>query len=127
MEIPVTDHSDLPPTHTTKPMSPPPPSKEPTVEMLKGDINSGRTGDKNPVYDPGLASLGADDEAAGTPATPFRVALARAQENIARWSKGAQAVGATHHKHDGFPALFVGFIGLAGLVLVVGIWMARTA
>nr|WP_245416348.1 hypothetical protein [Microvirga sp. 17 mud 1-3] len=106
-------------------MSPPPPSKEPTVEMLKGDINSGRTGDKNPVYDPGLASLGADDEAAGTPASPFRIALARAQENLVRWSNGARALGAAHDKQDGFPTLFVSFIVAIGVVLVFGTWFAR--
>ena len=39
-------NSDLPPTHTIKPIDPPPASDQPTTAMLKGDIDSGRTGDK---------------------------------------------------------------------------------
>lgn len=52
----------------------------PTAQELKGDIDSGRTGDKVATYDPGAAPLGTDDEAAGTPDTPDRVALAIRQE-----------------------------------------------
>ncbi|QFU18008.1 hypothetical protein GDR74_03745 [Microvirga thermotolerans] len=106
-------------------MDPPPPSDTPTVEMLKADIDSGRTGDKNSVYDPGLASLGADDEAAGTPASPFQVALARLSERTLRWSKGARPVGATHHKDEGFPVLFVSFIAAVAVVFAFGIWLVR--
>src|SRR4051794_33742785 len=36
----------------------PPPSDQPTSAMLKADINSGRTGDKVGVFDPGLSSSG---------------------------------------------------------------------
>jgi hypothetical protein len=39
--------------------------------QLSADIDSGRTGDKNPALDPSLAPLGTDDEAAGTPANAF--------------------------------------------------------
>jgi hypothetical protein len=53
----------------------------PTTQQLKGDIDAGRTGDKVPEgFDLGLATLGTDDEAAGTPATPREVALAVSQE-----------------------------------------------
>jgi hypothetical protein len=121
----VTDRSEIPPTHTIKPIDPPPLSDNPTVEMLRADIDSGRAGDKNPVFDPALAPLGADDEAAGTPASPFRVALAQAQENFARWSRGTHAAGAPHHERDGFPVLYVSFIGVAAVVLLAGIWLAR--
>ncbi|WP_131116914.1 hypothetical protein [Lichenihabitans psoromatis] len=51
-----------------------------TVAQLKQDIDSGRTGDKVSAPDPGLSSLGTDDEAAGTPNSPERIALARRQE-----------------------------------------------
>lgn len=51
-----------------------------TVAQLKDDIDSGLTGDKNIAPDPGMASLGTCDEAAGTSPTPERVALARKQE-----------------------------------------------
>jgi hypothetical protein len=119
------DHSDVPPTRTIDPIDPPPASDRPTTAMLKGDIDSGRTGDKNPVFDPGLSPLGTDDEAAGTPPSPFRVALARRYENVERWMKGARKRGAAHNKQDGFPVVFVSFIGAVGAILVVGVWMAR--
>ncbi len=51
-----------------------------TVEQLRSDIDSGRTGDKVPASDPAAAPLGADEEAAGTPASADAVALARARE-----------------------------------------------
>ena len=58
---------DVPPAQTIKPVTPPPPSDQPTTAMLKADIDSGRTGDKIGELDPGLSSLGTDDEAAGRP------------------------------------------------------------
>jgi hypothetical protein len=85
----LTDHSDIPATHTIKPMDPPPPSARPTVAMLQGDIDSGRTGDKNPMFDPSGAPLGTDDESAGTPPTPFRVAVARNYATVERWTGGS--------------------------------------
>jgi hypothetical protein len=102
-------------------MDPPPASDRPTAAMLKGDIDSGRTGDKNEVFDPGLSPLGTDDEAGGTPPSGFRVALARRMEAVARWRKGARPAGATHDKLDGFPSAFAGFIVAVGAVLVIGI------
>lgn len=121
----LTDHSDIPPTHTIKPVDPPPPSARPTVAMLQADIDSGRTGDKNPMFDPSGAPLGTDDEAAGTPPTPSRVALARYYETVERWAGGNWKPDAAHHKRDGLPVGFIGFIIAVGLVLTVGIWMAR--
>ena len=104
----MTDHRDLPPTHTTKPMNPPPASDKPTTAMLKGDIDSGRTGDKNEVFDPGLS--------------PQRDRTAPAyREAVERWRRGARASGATHDALDGFPGAFAGFIVAVGVVLVVGI------
>ena len=55
-------------------------SKTPTAQELKGAIDSGQTGDQVAFHDPGAAPLGTDDEAAGTPDTPERVALAMRQE-----------------------------------------------
>ena len=114
---------DLPPTQTIDPMAPPPDSARPTTAMLKADVDSGRTGDKNPVFDPGLATLGTDDEAAGRPPSTVRVALARRLETVQRWSKGARRAGAAHNKLDG-PALgFIAFIVAVAAILVVGIWV----
>jgi succinate dehydrogenase / fumarate reductase cytochrome b subunit len=61
-------------------------SGTPTAQELKGAIDSGRTGDKVSFPDPGAAPLGTDDEAAGTPDTPSRVALAIREETRERWS-----------------------------------------
>jgi hypothetical protein len=112
---------DVPPTRTVEPMAPPPPSERPTTAMLKGDIDSGRTGDKNPVFDPGLSPLGTDDEAAGRPPGPFRIALARRTEAIGRWMSGARMTGAARNKWDGFPFVFVGFIVAVAIVILGGI------
>jgi hypothetical protein len=119
-------NSDLPPTRTIKPIDPPPPSERPTSAMLKGDIDSGATGDKMPVFDPGLSPLGTDDEAAGTPPSAYRIALARYNEVVLRWRSGAPGVSAAHAKVDGFPVAYVGFIVAVGLVLSLGIGFLAT-
>ncbi|WGD30467.1 hypothetical protein AncyloWKF20_01085 [Ancylobacter sp. WKF20] len=51
-----------------------------TADRLRADIDRGQAGDKVPFSDPAAAPLGTDDEAAGTPPTAERVALARATE-----------------------------------------------
>jgi len=60
--------------------APPPDRSLPNVAQLKHDIDSGVTGDKEPMLDLAMAPLGTDDEAAGTPPTPEAVAAARALE-----------------------------------------------
>jgi hypothetical protein len=52
-----------------------------TIEQLRADIDSGRTGDKVSAPDPAMAPLGTDDEAAGTPPSPAAIALTRRLEN----------------------------------------------
>jgi hypothetical protein len=115
---------DIPPARSAEPMAPPPDSAEPTTAMLKADIDSGRTGDKNPVYDPGLSQLGTDDEAAGRPPSGLRVALARRTESVKRWTGGARRTGAAHAQHDGLPFVFIGFIVAVAVALVLGMWLA---
>ena len=51
-----------------------------TLERLRADIDSGRTGDKVSDPDPAMAPLGADDGAAGTPPSPAAIALTRRLE-----------------------------------------------
>ncbi len=111
---------DIPPTHTIKPIDAPPDSANPTTAMLKADIDSGRTGDKVEVYDPGLSQLGTDDEAAGRPPSAFRIALARQTETFDRWRSSRKA-SAAHLKRDGFPTGFVGFIVAVGVILLGGL------
>lgn len=115
--------SDLPPSRAAQPMTPPPDADRPTAAMLKGDIDSGRTGDKVEVFDPGLSPLGTDDEAAGRPPSAFRVALARRYETAERWAKGAKKSGFAHVTVDGLPIVFIGFIGLVSATILVGIWL----
>lgn len=71
-----------------------PVSTTPAAQELKGAIDAGRTGDKVACRDPGAAPLGTDDEAAGTPDTAERVALAMRQEleNDLSSSSGAARV-----------------------------------
>ena len=52
-----------------------------TASQLRGDIDSGRTGDKVDWPDPAAAPLGTDDEAAGRPPNASAVGAARRREN----------------------------------------------
>lgn len=114
------ESNDIPPARTNQPIDPAPDSTRPNTAMLKADIDSGRTGDKTEVFDPGLSPLGTDDEAAGNPPSAFRVALARFHESKARWTSGARRTGAAHTGTEGFPVLYVSFIVATAIVLVVG-------
>ena len=110
------NQADIPPTHTVRPMDAPPLTEGSTTAQLKGDIDSGRTGDKNAVFDPALSPLGTDDEAAGTPPTSEQIDRARHQESSARWKDGAEKDSYAHQ--DSRKALYA-FVGFIGLVLVV--------
>ena len=90
--------------------------------QLSADIDSGRTGDKNPALDPSLAPLGTDDEAAGTPPTPFRVMLARRLENLNRWVRSSSS--APGPKPDSDLILFLSAIGAISLMLLAGVVLA---
>ena len=106
----------VPPAYTIKPMDPPPMEANSTSAQLKGDIDSGRTGDKNAVFDPALSPLGTDDEAAGFPPKPEQVDLARRQEDAARWQgKGEK----DSYSHPSSRKALYAYIGFIGLVLVV--------
>ncbi|HYZ60860.1 MAG TPA: hypothetical protein VE650_00265 [Acetobacteraceae bacterium] len=86
-----------------------------TVQHLKADIDTGKTGDKiYEGFDPALAPLGTDDEAAGTPPTPEEVRLARALER--RNAPAPPPEQGAHNPRPGFPAVW---IILAALLLVV--------
>jgi hypothetical protein len=53
-----------------------------TVAQLKQDIDSGATGDKIAVFDPGMANLGTGAEATGFPMTPEMVRLDRENQRM---------------------------------------------
>lgn len=110
------DHRDIPRTHTIKPVEAPPMNAGSTTAQLKGDINSGRTGDKNEVFDPGLSPLGTDDEAGGFSPQPHQVDMARHQESAERWQNGNDRDSYAHRHSRTALYTFVGFIAL---VLVI--------
>jgi hypothetical protein len=119
--------SDVPATPTVQPVDAPPLSASPTSAQLKGDIDSGHTGDKNPVLDPGLAPLGTDDEAAGRPPSASRIKLARSYERLERWiGRSRSAASGAHGKRDGIALGYLAFTGGVGVVLVAGVWFARS-
>ena len=118
----MTTHSDVPPTRTVKPIDAPPDSDTPTTAMLKADIDSGATGDKTEVFDPGLSPLGTDDEAAGRPASPERIRIARHYERFERWMRGSRKAPGAHFKWDGALGGFVGFICAVAVIFVGAIW-----
>ncbi len=53
----------------------------PTAPQLQDDIDSGRSGDKTPGFDPAAAPLGTDEEAGGHGPSTQEIAQARAHEN----------------------------------------------
>ena len=126
--MPRSHSEELPPTHTARPPVDPPALADEgcaTAAQLSADIDSGRTGDKNPALDPSLAPLGTDDEAAGTPPTPFRVMLARRLENVNRWVRSSSR--AAGPKPDADLILFLSVIAAISLVLLVGVVFASSA
>jgi hypothetical protein len=56
------------------------PKQKPTAAQLRGDINSGKTGDKTPGFDPAAAPMETDAEAGGAPPSAGEVAQARRLE-----------------------------------------------
>jgi hypothetical protein len=110
------NQTGIPRTHTIKPMDAPPLTEGSTSAQLKGDIDSGRTGDKNEVFDPGLSPLGTDEEAGGSPLTPQQIDMARHQETSARWKEGAEK---DSYAHQHSRKALYGYIGFIGLVLVL--------
>jgi hypothetical protein len=104
-------------------MAPPPFSKQPTTAQLQGDIDSGRTGDKNAVLDPSLAPLGTDDEAAGQPPNAERVAMARGAEGVARWSGEGERKGYPHRRGGMALHGFVVLIALIAAAFLAVIWL----
>ena len=98
----------------------PPASKKPTTAMLKADIDSGARGDKVEHYDVGMAQLGTCDEAAGTPPSPERIALARktAAENAPR-----RPVGYPNARQSWVIPAYIGFIVSAAVIVSGALWL----
>ncbi|WP_142586267.1 hypothetical protein [Methylobacterium symbioticum] len=112
--------SEDPPPPASIPAQRPPASTHPTSAMLKGDIDSGATGEKVPHYDPGMAQLGTCDEAAGTPPSPERIALARETEAATPATREAAD---PHGRRAWVLPAFVAFVAAAALVIVGALWL----
>jgi hypothetical protein len=92
------------------------PTEPRTTARLKDDIDSGRTEDKVAEFDLAAVPLGTDDEAAGTPPSRARIALAeRTEANPVRYDddeeKGGWAV-----------YLLVGVAIVVGAAIAVGLF-----
>ncbi len=109
---------DMVPHQSALPIDTPPPSDTPTTAMLKADINSGATGDKTEVFDPGMAMLGTCEEAGGHALSPKDIAIARHHEGAQRWTKGARKRGYAHHHSNAALYGYISFIGVVAMVFV---------
>ena len=114
--------SETPPAPGNLQADPPPDSDNPTSAQLKGDIDSGRTGDKAPHVDVGAAPLGTCDEAGGTPPTPQRVRLARLTERAP--SEKAKA-GVMQQRTPWVTPAFASAIVAIAVVLTLALWLTR--
>jgi hypothetical protein len=112
------------PHQSAQPIDTPPPSDKPTMAMLKADIDSGATGDKTEVFDPGMAMLGTCEEAGGHSLSPKDIAKARRLEGAQRWAKGAHKRGYAHYHGNVALYGFVGFIAVVAIVVVGAIAVA---
>ena len=88
-----------------------------TLEQLRADIDSGRTGDKIPAPDPAIAPLGTDDEAAGLAPSPEIIDLARKLEN--------RRVRHAPERGLGSAWIMIGFTTFAGAVLIASAALIR--
>ena len=118
--------TDIPPHASAQPIDPPAPPDDPrpNAAMLKADIESGCTGDKVPVFDPGMAMLGTCEEAGGAPLTLEQIKLARLEESKRRWDQAPDTSSAAHHKSDrGALLLFFGLIVFAAVAITGFLWL----
>lgn len=91
----------------------------PTVQQLKADIDTGKTGDKNTEgFDFGLSTLGTDDEASGAPNTPQQVAMARKLERTRPKQPAEQSA---MLPTPGYPAVWTVAGAFAAVVVTVAL------
>lgn len=114
--------SGSPPPPANLQVPAPPTSDNPTTAMLKADIDSGATGDKVEHYDVGMAQLGTCDEAAGTPPSPERIALARktAAENAPK-----RPAGYPYARQAWVVPGYIGFIVSAAVIVSGALWLTH--
>ena len=116
--------SETPPPPADRVPEAPPPSRDPTLPQLKAEIDSGRTGDKNPAQDPGLSPFGTDDEAAGRSAETSRIALAREAETTPRRSR-ASRMHTSHGANRWVMPTYIGIVLAVAVVIALAVWILR--
>lgn len=116
--------SETPPPPADRIPEAPPASAKPTTAQLKSQIDAGATGDKIAAHDPGLSPLGTDDEAAGRPPEPDRVAEARRQESHPRRLRAARMTTGHGANRWVMPA-YLGIVLLAAVLIGLGLWLLR--
>ncbi|MCJ2015194.1 hypothetical protein [Methylobacterium sp. J-076] len=110
--------SETPPPPGNLIQDEPPETERVNSAQLKGDIDSGRTGDKIPHVDVGAASLGTCEEAGGAPPTSQEVKLARTNEAA---SERVREAADPHGKRPWTLPLYAGIVTAICAVLVVGV------
>lgn len=114
--------SETPPPPADRIPEAPPASSRPTIAQLKAEIDSGATGDKIAAHDPGLSLLGTDDEAAGRPPEPARVAQAREQETQPR-RRRATRMNTAHGRNRWVMPLYAGVVVAIAFLIGLGLWI----
>ncbi|WP_246103384.1 hypothetical protein [Rhizobium straminoryzae] len=118
-------HPDRPDRPTTDEPADTSPQQEPTAAQIRGDIQRGLTGDKRPGFDPAMAPMETDSEAAGLPLSPEATETARntqrkpaSQHHRSRNFDTAMTMSdpALHRRRPGLAIL----MPLAAVLLVVG-------
>jgi hypothetical protein len=89
-----------------------------TVARLRAEIDRGSTRDKVDVVDPAAAPLGTDDEAAGTPPSPERVARARYDEVRDDVPTDVNRSAPTRRRYPLPPLAIALLVGIGGLAVV---------
>ncbi|HSV02833.1 MAG TPA: hypothetical protein VLI41_06465 [Phenylobacterium sp.] len=93
--------------------------------LIKGDIDSGETGDKVPGFDPGAAPLGSDEEAAGPMVSGRTEARERVQERAARPQERRPNAATPELAPDGAAPRQGGGLAIAALIgVAAGIGLA---
>jgi len=103
----------------------PPPERRANPAEIKGDIDSGETGDKVPGFDPGAAPLGSDEEAAGPMVSGRTEARERAQERAGRPQQAHPNAATPELAPDAEPPRQSGGLALAALIgVAAGVGLA---
>jgi len=97
------------------------PDERPTAANIRGDIQQGATGDKQPMFDPAAAPLETDAEAGGAPMTDEQLRVTRANQprRTASSAEGDGRIRETAPHPQPMPISFNRLMLACGLVIVL--------